>query len=123
MENVPVEAQKDSSGYGRLPAGVFIRDVLGLGFYGHTRRDNAQRNLCITAGKTREILGEPSQMHLKGINFENRAFGYEYIDGKRRMIFHYDGIKRVPRRGSPLEVVLERTKDTCLLELTYEYLY
>lgn len=122
-ENRLEKAKIDSPGYYSLPAGVFIRDDLWLSFNGQTRIDNTQRNLCVTAGKTREILGEPTQMHLKGINFDNRAFGYEYIDGKRRMTYRYDGIKRVPRRRSPLDVVLERTKDSCLLMFTYEYLY
>jgi len=121
VENVPEKAQKREKWY-RLPAGVFIRDELWLSFYGQTRRDNPQRNLCVTAGKTREILGEPTQMHLEAIG-HNRLFGYEYFDGKRRMTFRYDGVKRVPPRKSPLEVVLDRTKDTCLLEITYEYLY
>jgi hypothetical protein len=122
VENRLEKAKRDSPGHYRLPAGVFIRDDLRLTFYGQTRRDNPQRNLCVTAGKTREILGEPTKMHLKAIRHAE-SFGFEYIDGKRRMTFEYDGADRVPLSERRVEVILEKSKDTCLLELTYEYLY
>lgn len=121
-ENRLEKAKRESTGDYRLPAGVFIRDDLWLTFYGQTRRDNPQRNLCVTAGKTREILGEPTKMHLKAIRHAE-SFGFEYIDGKRRMTFEYGGADRVPLSERRLEVILEKSKDTCLHELTYEHLY
>lgn len=121
-ENRLEKAKRDSPGSYRLSAGVFIRNDLWLTFYGQTRRDNPQRNLCVTAGKTREILGEPTRMHLKAIR-RAETFGFEYIDGKRRMTFKYDGADRVPLSERRLDVILEKSKDTCLHELTYEHIY